>query len=94
MSPEGDDQSLKKAPPVTASPIVPSPVLVAELPCVQEIVQEFVQETVTASPIVPSPVRVAELPCDQNIVQEIGKEVAELPCAISTTTNNHRACGY
>ena len=68
MSPEGDDQSLKKAPPVTASPIVPSPVLVAELPCGQNIVQEC--------------------------VQEIGKEVAELPCAISTTTNNHRACGY
>ena len=33
MSPLGEDQSLKKAPPVTASPIVPSPVRVAELPC-------------------------------------------------------------
>ena len=28
----GDDQSLKKAPPVTARPIVPRPVRVAELP--------------------------------------------------------------
>ena len=32
MSPSVDDQSLKKAPPVTARPIVPMPVRVAELP--------------------------------------------------------------